>query len=108
MDIISEYLRVTLDSHGRPGGGSVPGLNTHTSVNKPQPGARSPTPGPSSPMRMRNSLEGALLLHNTNIPMVDVNNLADDDLLDGTILFCMSIIMKSTLFSFFFPTVYYQ
>lgn len=85
VDIISEYLRVTKDNHGRPGTGSVP---THTSVSKPQPGARSPTPGPSSPMRLRSSMEGALMGHNnnnnTNIPMVDVNNLTEDDLLDGS------------------------
>eukprot|EP01036_Dinobryon_divergens_P035166 gene35166-45533_t len=73
VDIISEYLRVTKDGHARTG--SLPNGSQRVA-----PGARSPTPGPSSPMRWRGTVD-PLGGHNT---VVDLNNLADDELLEGS------------------------
>lgn len=64
VDIISDYLRVT---GGKPSGGT--GINKFTGG-----GARSPTPGPSTPMNWRKSRE----------PLVDLAELSDDEfMLEG-------------------------
>ena len=68
VDIISDYLRVTKAS-----GGGVGAAALHKTGNGSQ-GARSPTPGPATPMNWRKTRE----------PLVDLADLSDDEfLLEG-------------------------
>lgn len=67
---------MTKDGHAR-NGASIPSHGQRSQ----QPGNRSPTPGPSSPMRGRGA--GYDYSHSNN-PLGELNNLTDEDLLDGS------------------------